>query len=96
MVLVCNIVGAMGYVRAMQYFDGLVIAVAALMEPVAGEVVACLLGVGFLPGWKGWLDNALVTGGTLAVVYTPNPYHPQQKKLEDDDLEATKKSDLTN
>ncbi|KAL7578544.1 hypothetical protein ACA910_011603 [Epithemia clementina (nom. ined.)] len=74
MVLVCNLFGAMGYVRAMQFFDSLVISVAALMEPVVAELVACLLGVGFLPGWKGWLGNALVTSGTFAVVYTPDSH----------------------
>lgn len=68
---VCNLFGAMGYIRAMQYFDNLVISVAALMEPVSAEFMAFALGVGFLPSWKGWLGNGLVAGGTLAVVYQP-------------------------
>lgn len=33
MVCICNLMGAMGYVRSMQYFDNLIIAVATLMEP---------------------------------------------------------------
>ena len=60
--------GALGYVRAMQYFENLVISVAALMEPVVAEFLAFIFGVGFLPGWKGWLGNALVALGTLAVI----------------------------
>lgn len=55
----------------MHYFDNLVISVAALLEPVVAELLAFMFGVGFLPGWKGWLGNALVAGGTFAVVYQP-------------------------
>jgi drug/metabolite transporter (DMT)-like permease len=71
MVLVCNFFGSVGYIRAMQFFDNLVICVAALMEPVVAESLAFMLGVGFLPGWLGWLGNALVLTGTFAVVYQP-------------------------
>ena len=68
MALVCNCCGALGYVKAMHYFDNLVISVAALMEPVVAELLSCLLNGGSLPDWKGWLGNALVACGTLAVV----------------------------
>lgn len=71
MAIVCNLFGAMGYVRAMHYFDNLVISVAGLLEPVVAELLAFSIGVAFLPGWKGWLGNALVALGTLAVVYQP-------------------------
>lgn len=47
MVLLCNVIGLVGYVRAMQY---LAIATAALMEPVAAELMACVLCVGVLLG----------------------------------------------
>lgn len=60
--------GALGYARAMQYFENLVISVAALMEPVVAEFLAFAFSVGFLPGWTGWLGNALVALGTLAVI----------------------------
>jgi drug/metabolite transporter (DMT)-like permease len=72
MVLWCNFFGTLGYVRAMQFFDNLVICVAALMEPAVAELLAFVIGVGFLPGWKGWLGNALVAAGTFAVVYRPH------------------------
>ena len=71
MVISCNILGAMGYVRCMHYFSNVVIAVATLLEPVVAEITAVLLGVGVLPGWMGWLGNALVLFGTLTVVYHP-------------------------
>jgi drug/metabolite transporter (DMT)-like permease len=69
MVVVCNLVGTMGYVRAMQYFENMVISTAGLMEPVVAEAMAFAFGVGFLPHWKGWLGNAMVACGTFAVVY---------------------------
>jgi hypothetical protein len=69
MVVVCNFMGALGYVRAFQYFDNLVISVAALMEPVVATFIAFGLGVGMLPGTMGWIGNVLVATGTLAVVY---------------------------
>jgi drug/metabolite transporter (DMT)-like permease len=69
MVVVCNLLGTMGYVRSMQYFDNLVISTAGLMEPVIAEFMAFSFGVSTLPGFQGWLGNALVAGGTLAVVF---------------------------
>jgi len=71
MVVACNILGAMGYVRCMVHFSTVIIAVATLLEPVVAEVTAVLLGVGVLPGWMGWLGNVLVLFGTLTVVYHP-------------------------
>jgi len=71
MVLVCNVLGAMGYVRAMHYFDNVVISVAALMEPVIAEFLNCAMGVGELPSLLGWWGNLLVACGTFAVVYQP-------------------------
>ena len=55
------------------------ISVAALMEPVVKEIMAVLVGVGILPGWKGWFGNGLVVIGTMAVVYRP----PDTKKIPD-------------
>jgi len=69
MVILCNLFGAMGYIRAMQYFDNLVIAVAALLEPAVAALLAAAVGVANLPGAMGWIGNALVFAGTFAVVY---------------------------
>lgn len=69
MVLVVNFVGTMGFVRAMEYFDNIVIAVATLMEPLLASLIAFACNAGLLPGSLGWLGNLLVVLGTLAVVY---------------------------
>jgi len=68
-VFVCNVLGTMGYVRAFKYFSSLIIAVAALMEPVVAAFTAVAMGVGVLPGLEGWIGNVLVILGTLAVLY---------------------------
>ena len=65
--------GTMGYLRAMQYFDNLVITVATLLEPIVASFMAYILKVGLLPGWVGWLGNFSVMAGTVAVIY-PNAH----------------------
>ena len=80
MVVVCNFFGTCGYVRAMQYFDNLVISSAALLEPVVAEFMACFLGVGHLPGIEGWIGNLLVGLGTFAVIYEDGRRKQEQGK----------------
>jgi drug/metabolite transporter (DMT)-like permease len=67
--VICNILGTMGFVRAMQYFENIVIAVATLLEPLLATVIAFVAGVGYLPGPMGWVGNLLVVVGTFSVVY---------------------------
>mmetsp|Transcript_5256 Transcript_5256/g.10020 ORF Transcript_5256/g.10020 Transcript_5256/m.10020 type:complete len:479 (-) Transcript_5256:117-1553(-) len=67
--IVCNVFGVMGFVRAMQYFENIIIAVATLLEPLTATMIAYFLGVGDLPGSLGWAGNALVVLGTLLVIY---------------------------
>lgn len=71
-VLICNVVGTMGYIMAMKNFSNLVILVAGLLEPVVAEMIAVAIGVGDIPESKGWIGNALVIFGTIAVVYKPS------------------------
>lgn len=66
--VVCNIVGTMGFVRAMQYFENVIIAVATLLEPMIATIIAFVVGVGHLPGPWGWLGNVFVLVGTFLVV----------------------------
>jgi drug/metabolite transporter (DMT)-like permease len=68
-VLVCNVMGTMGFLNAMQHFDNLIIAVATLMEPMVASLIAYALRVGDLPGLDGWIGNILVVVGTIGVVY---------------------------
>jgi drug/metabolite transporter (DMT)-like permease len=67
--LVCNVVGTMGFVRAMKHFENIVIAVATLLEPMIATLIAVTVGVGELPGPMGWVGNLMVIVGTLGVIY---------------------------
>lgn len=67
--LVCNLVGTMGFVRAMHYFETLVIAVATLLEPLVATLIAFFVLGSDLPGPVGWVGNLLVVLGTLGVIY---------------------------
>jgi len=69
LILICNLIGTMGFVRAMKHLDNIIIAVATLMEPMIASFVAFELEVGLLPGPLGWLGNVMVAMGTLGVVY---------------------------
>jgi drug/metabolite transporter (DMT)-like permease len=66
--VVCNILGTMGFVRAMQFFENVIIAVATLLEPMIATVIAFFVGVAHLPGPLGWLGNVFVLVGTFLVV----------------------------
>ena len=68
-IVVCNLVGTMGFVRSMQYFDSIIIAISTLLEPMVASIIATIMHVGVLPGPQGWVGNILVVVGTFAVVY---------------------------
>jgi drug/metabolite transporter (DMT)-like permease len=67
--IVVNMVGSMGFIRAMEFFDTVVIAVATLIEPLTASFIAYAFNAGLLPGPLGWVGNCLVFVGTLMVVY---------------------------
>ena len=68
MVIVCNVVGTMGWCAALPHFSSLVLCSAVLLEPVISEFLAFALGTGVLPGWLGWAGNAAVAAGTFVVL----------------------------
>lgn len=78
MVVICNLTGSMGYLKSTIYFDNLVISVATLMEPVVASVLACVLGVGVLPGFLGLVGNIFVAMGTVLVI---NPRGAKKETL---------------
>ncbi|VEU41624.1 unnamed protein product [Pseudo-nitzschia multistriata] len=82
-VLICNLVGTMGYVRAMPHFDAIVICSVQLLEPTIAEFLSYFAGVGVLPGLLGWIGNAAVAGGTLVVVSESQKFHDASKKTSD-------------
>lgn len=91
-VVICNVMGTMGYVRAFAHFSSVIIAVAALAEPVVASFTAVAMGVGVLPGAEGWIGNFLVAAGTLAVLWptiNPEEEEEEQEKQSDSITSAT-------
>ncbi|KAL3935003.1 MAG: hypothetical protein SGBAC_009398 [Bacillariaceae sp.] len=79
-VVICNIFGSMGYIRSLKHFDPLVVSVAALSEPVVAQLLSALAQVGLLPGWRGWIGNALIAIGSYCVAYQPPEKKAEQEK----------------
>lgn len=67
--VVGNVLGTMGFVRAMAFFSTTTIAVATLMEPLLAQLIGYVFHVGLLPGPLGYVGNGLVMIGTIAVVW---------------------------
>eukprot|EP00536_Pseudo-nitzschia_multiseries_P003414 jgi/Psemu1/301950/fgenesh1_kg.52_\ len=80
MVLICNLLGTMGYARAMPHFDSIVICSVQLLEPVIAEFLSYFAGVGVLPGLIGWIGNAAVAGGTIVVLLESQASHNNTAK----------------
>ena len=81
MVVVCNVCGVMGYAYCLQYLDALVIAVAALCEPVVAQALSSSLWtashssmsmLSLSSSWDPWiwLGNAMVLVGTYITLVT--------------------------
>mmetsp|Transcript_18404 Transcript_18404/g.18635 ORF Transcript_18404/g.18635 Transcript_18404/m.18635 type:complete len:431 (-) Transcript_18404:167-1459(-) len=70
MAVVINLIGTIGYISVLKYFDSIVVSVIMLMEPVVGVFIGYWVGVGFLPGAQTWIGDAIVTLGSGMVVYS--------------------------
>lgn len=67
-VVVCTLVGTLGYVAVMKYFDPIVISVVMLLEPVLANAMGIAVGVDLVPGWLTFVGAALITVGTALVI----------------------------
>ncbi|KDO30327.1 hypothetical protein SPRG_05038 [Saprolegnia parasitica CBS 223.65] len=72
LVFVCTIIGTMGYISVMKYFDPIVVSVVMLLEPVLATAIGVLLGVDSIPGVLTWIGGILVIAGTCLVVLAAN------------------------
>ena len=70
MAIVCNCVGAMGYVAVMKYFDPIVPATVMLMEPVVGALLGVVTGTAQMPGIQTWIGDVIVAAGTFCVIWS--------------------------
>ncbi|KAF0687137.1 Aste57867_21108 [Aphanomyces stellatus] len=68
LVFVCTIIGTVGYISVMKYFDPIVVSVVMLLEPVLATAMGVLVGVDAVPGTLTWIGGFLVIVGTGLVV----------------------------
>jgi drug/metabolite transporter (DMT)-like permease len=67
-VIVCTLVGTLGYVAVMKYFDPIVVSVVMLVEPTIANLMGVAAGVDALPGVLTVIGSLLVVAGTLLVI----------------------------
>ncbi|KDO34054.1 hypothetical protein SPRG_01328 [Saprolegnia parasitica CBS 223.65] len=67
-VLICDFVGGMGYIRVMAYFDPLVVSIIMLMEPILATALGILVGVASIPGVLTCVGSAIVIAATMLVI----------------------------
>lgn len=72
LVFVCDLVGTMGYISVMKYFDPIVISVVCLLEPIVATAMGIVVGVDAVPGLLTFVGATLVIGGTFMVIATQN------------------------
>jgi drug/metabolite transporter (DMT)-like permease len=68
MVIVGSLIGTMGFVAAMKYFDPLVVSLGMLTEPVVATIIGVFAGVASVPGIPTFVGGAGVLAGCLLVI----------------------------
>ncbi|KAG7401165.1 hypothetical protein PHYBOEH_002723 [Phytophthora boehmeriae] len=67
-VLVCTLVGTLGYVAVMKYFAPIVVSVVMLVEPVLAAFMGVAVGVDVFPGFLTVVGSLLIIAGTALVI----------------------------
>ncbi|GMF56846.1 unnamed protein product [Phytophthora fragariaefolia] len=67
-VLVCTLVGTLGYIAVMKYFAPIVVSVVMLVEPVLAAFMGVAVGVDVFPGLLTIIGSLLIIGGTALVI----------------------------
>jgi drug/metabolite transporter (DMT)-like permease len=65
--LYCDLLGVVGYMAVMKYFDPLVITIMTLMEPLISIVIGCALGMAPFPSLGTWIGGAMMIAGAFGV-----------------------------
>lgn len=67
-VLVGNMIGSMGFIGVLKYFDPIVVSVAMLMQPVVASTLGVVLGLSAFPNLLTCIGSGVVLFGTLLVI----------------------------
>lgn len=68
MVIVGSVIGTMGFVAAMKYFDPLVVSLGMLTEPVVATIIGVIVGVASTPGVATFIGGTGVLFGCMLVI----------------------------
>jgi drug/metabolite transporter (DMT)-like permease/choline kinase len=68
LVLVCTLVGTLGYIAVMKYFAPIVVSVVMLVEPVLAAFMGVAVGVEVFPGLLTIVGSLLIIAGTALVI----------------------------
>lgn len=68
LVIVCTLIGTLGYIRVMKYFDPIVVSVVMLLEPSLANLIGVAMGVDVLPGLLTIIGSVLIMSGTALVI----------------------------
>mmetsp|Transcript_20115 Transcript_20115/g.28503 ORF Transcript_20115/g.28503 Transcript_20115/m.28503 type:complete len:735 (+) Transcript_20115:106-2310(+) len=68
--IICTMVGSMGYVAVMKYFEPVVVGSVMLMEPIVGTLLAVAVGASELPGLQTLIGDIVVIIGSFLVIYS--------------------------
>ncbi|KAG2774289.1 hypothetical protein PC129_g5429 [Phytophthora cactorum] len=67
-VLVCTLIGTLGYIAVMKYFAPIVVSVVMLVEPVLAAFMGVAVGVDVFPGLLTIAGSLLIIAGTAMVI----------------------------
>ncbi|KAG1691398.1 hypothetical protein DVH05_026890 [Phytophthora capsici] len=67
-VLVCTLIGTLGYIAVMKYFAPIVVSVVMLVEPVLAAFMGVAVGVDVFPGLLTIVGSLLIIAGTALVI----------------------------
>lgn len=67
-VVVCTLIGTLGYLSVMKYFAPIVVSVVMLMEPILASVIGVAAGVDHMPGLFTIVGSLLIIFGTILVI----------------------------
>ena len=68
-IFVVNLVGTVGYINVMKYFDPIVISVVMLAEPLISTLMGVVIGVSPLPGIWTYVGGSIVILGSSVVMF---------------------------
>lgn len=68
--VVCNLLGTIGYIAVMKYFEPVVVSTVMLMQPIIGTIMGVAAGLEPWPGRQTWIGDGVVAIGIFLVIWS--------------------------